>query len=96
MFITIDGTAKTITMSQDGTMPDKTIQGISSITGVFSASSPNPSIPVNRQNRNLIEIKCQGEDIQFDVADINNEPTWQTPNSPAGLSLALTALKVVL
>jgi len=83
-----------IIISSDGTTPDRVIEkaSIASITGIFLNMVNNPSIGLNNQIQENVEITLDsGEKIAFNANKITNNPSWV--GSQAAMNTLIAALR---
>lgn len=93
MYVTISSTS--ITFGSDATSSNDVIEraNISSIDGHYvPAGYNNPSMPANRQQTCRIIITLNsGRKVPFDLADVDNKPSWTL--NQAGINQALSDLR---
>ena len=83
-----------IIISSDGTTPDRVIEkaSIASITGVFLNMVNNPSVGLNNQIQENVEITLDsGEKIALNLNKVDNQPTWK--GSQAAMNIGINAMK---
>ena len=83
-----------IIISSDGTTPDRVIEkaSIASITGVFLNMVNNPSVGLNNQIQENVEITLDsGEKIAFNMNKVSNQPTWI--GSQSAMNVGINAMK---